>query len=207
MTKKDVYVIEQSKILTALQKLNKEAYEKRKLAPVTEFDDDDWRMAWLVALIEDKLKDRAQQGHHEMKLVLFKQIFPFLGCDYVEGRNYSLDDPQFIVMCNNALITGNTIDTSINKRICDLATEIHLNKNIFEYGFLGHLKISPKYRQKTIDSYIRLRYLAITLSPEQAVKLERYICIKFKPVLLKCKVVSVTDKRYSWTDLNITFAW
>lgn len=55
MTKNDDRVIVQSQVLTTLQNLNKEAYEKRKLAPVTEFADDDWRMLWLVVLIEDKL--------------------------------------------------------------------------------------------------------------------------------------------------------
>ncbi|MCZ3495189.1 hypothetical protein L2678_08685 [Lactobacillus gasseri] len=92
----DTRLIQGSTIGNTLQRLNNVACEKRTLAPITEFADDDWRMAWLVTLIEEKLKDRARQGHHELKLDFLGQIFPYLGRDTDIERNYDLEDPQFI---------------------------------------------------------------------------------------------------------------
>ncbi len=204
MTKKDVYVVEQSKILTTLQKLNKEAYEKRKLAPVTEFDDDDWRMAWLVALIEEKLKDSARQGHHELELKSLDQIFPYLGRD---ENNNDLDDPHFIKSANDALDNDMMIITSLNKRICDLAKRVNLQESILEYDVLGsRIFLIPKYKQKAIESYLRLRLLRNTLSPAQAVDLQRYLCFKFQPILLSCEVRTQPIPIVKM-DLAITFAW
>lgn len=214
----DTRLIQGSTIGNTLQKLNKAAYEKRKLAPVTEFADDDWRMAWLVTLIEEKLKDKARQGHHELELKFIGQIFPSLVRD--ENGN-DLDDPEFIKAYNDALDNDMMINTSFNKtfnkRICDLAKRVNLQKNILEYDVLGsRIFLIPKYNQKAIESYIRLRFLINNLSPAQAVDLQRYLCFKFQPVLLSCEVknypastdgfgMGIINKWF--TDLNIIFAW
>ena len=210
----DTRLIQGSTIGNTLQKLNKVAYEKRELAPVTEFADDDWRMAWLVTLIEEKLKGRARQGHHELELKFLGQIFPDLGRD--ENDN-DLNDPQFIKDANEALDDEMMITTSLNKRICDLAKRVNLQKNILEYDALGsRIFLIPKYKQKAIESYLRLRLLINTLSPEQAVDLKRYLCFKFQSVLLACEIKNYpadTDGFgmgiiTKWLpDLNITFAW
>lgn len=210
----DTRLIQGSTIGNTLQKLNKAAYEKRKLAPVTEFADDDWRMAWLVTLIEEKLKDRARQGHHELELKFLGEIFPYLGHD---ENNNDLDDPRFIKNANDALDDEMMINTFLNKKICDLAKRVNLQKNVLEYDVLGsRVFLIPKYRQKAIESYLRLRLLINTLSPAQAVDLKRYLCFKFQPVLLTCEVknypadtnglgMGIINKWF--TDLNITFAW
>lgn len=206
-------LIQGSTIENTLQKLNKEAYEKRKLAPVTEFADDDWRMAWLVTLIEEKLKDRARQGHHELELESLGQIFPYLDRDM--EKNYDLEDPLFIKNANKALDDEMMITTSLNNRICNLAKMIDLEKNIFDYDALGSkIFLLPKYKQKAIESYLRLRLLINTLSPEQAVDLKRYLCFKFQSVLLACEVWTQPTSTEVFgcinnlsLDLNITFAW
>ena len=210
----DTRLIQGSTIGNTLQKLNKASYEKRKLAPVTEFADDDWRMAWLVTLIEEKLKDRARRGHHELELKFLDQVFPYLGRD---ENNNDLSDPQFIKDANETLDDEMMITTSLNKRICDLAKRVNLQKNILEYDVLGsRIFLIPKYKQKTIESYLRLRLLINKLSPAQAVDLQRYLCFKFQPVLLSCEVKNYAAGTVGYglgiinkwsTDLNITFAW
>lgn len=210
----DTRLIQGSTIGNTLQKLNKASYEKRKLAPVTEFADDDWRMAWLVTLIEEKLKDRARRGHHELELKFLDQVFPYLGRD---ENNNDLSDPQFIKDANETLDDEMMITTSLNKRICDLAKRVNLQKNILEYDVLGsRIFLISKYKQKTIESYLRLRLLINKLSPAQDVDLQRYLCFKFQPVLLSCEVKNYPAGTVGYglgiinkwsTDLNITFAW
>lgn len=211
----DTRLIQGSTIGNTLQRLNKVACEKRTLAPITEFADDDWRMAWLVTLIEEKLKDRARQGHHELKLDFLGQIFPYLGRDTDIERNYDLEDPQFIKNANKALDDGMMIRTFLNNRIRNLATRIDLEKNIIEYDVLGsRIFLIPKYKQKAIESYLRLRLLINTLSPEQTVDLKRYLCFKLQPVLLSCEVRTQPISADGFghidsvkMDLAITFAW
>lgn len=81
--------------------------------------------------------------------------------------------------------------------------------------FLGsRIFLIPKYKQKAIESYLRLRLLINTLSPEQTVDLKRYLCFKLQPVLLSCEVSAQPISADGFVhidsvkmDLAITFAW
>lgn len=206
MTKNDDRVIVQSQVLTTLQNLNKEAYEKRKLAPVTEFADDDWRMLWLVVLIEDKLKWYASLGHHEIK---FKSLDEFIT---LLDNSFNLNDfedlkngkkPKF--KFNKEILFSNYRD-----RISALAKKAHL---IAEYCTLLNVPVMEDYwllknKKKIVESYASLRILVNYLSPEEAVDLKRYLCFKFQSVLIECKVFSLVDMNNDRTsDLKFTFAW
>lgn len=125
-----------------------------------------------------------------------------------------MEDSLFIKNANKAL-DDEMITTSLNNRICNLAKMIDLEKNILDYDALGSkIFLLPKYKQKAIESYLRLRLLINTLSPEQAVDLKRYLCFKFQSVLLACEVWTQPTSTEVFgcinnlsLDLNITFAW
>ncbi len=163
-----------------------------------EYDETDGSMIWLSALIEDKLKKFATQGHHEMQINLF---------DFF--RKIDSDIRPF----------------SSSGR---LSFEGRHQKEHFEYGnvltlaaHVGVIKkvnlVFKKNDEKTFDNYVKLANLIESLDSTHAVQLKHYLMKKYGTLLLDCNIgvfktkftKDATCADYSVPDINmiLTFAW
>lgn len=180
-----------------LQSISNNA-RKNKTLTDEEYDETDGSMIWMSALIEDKLKKFATQGHHEMQINLF---------DFF--RKIDSDIRPF---------------SSSNR----LSFEGRRRKEEFEYrnvlALAAHVGIIKKVNlvfkkndEKTFDDYVKLANLIKSLDSTHAVQLKHYLMKKYETLLLDCNIgvfktkftKDLTYVDYTVPDINmvLTFVW
>lgn len=123
-----VGVTTQSHIKEKLEKLSKESKQKNiYLNRYVNFTDADSRMIWVTAIIDDKLKKAAEEGHHEYKLVLRDVLSEV-------RQNCSKDNNR----------------EKFEKEVLRLAKSLNINRTIGSF-------LIPKYRNETIYSFDLLK--------------------------------------------------
>ncbi|MFQ3624605.1 hypothetical protein U2F58_03370 [Lactobacillus johnsonii] len=163
-----------------------------------EYDEKDGSMIWLSALIEDKLKKFATQGHHEMRINLFdffrkidSDIRPFSSSNRpsFEGRHQK----EFFEYRN----------------VLTLAAHVGIIKKVN--------LVFKKNDEKTFDDYVKLANLIKSLDSTHAVQLKHYLMKKYGTLLLDCNIgvfktkftKDLTYVDYTVPDINmvLTFVW